>query len=633
MAIRNRKLEETEFFRQREEVLSHWPTGKEVELAEGIEYQRRILGTKNAVRLIDQAEKEGKTLVESRGGFATLDHQVALNRCLQEVGCGILPASIDTYTRNSQFERAQQGLEESLEVGRSMLNGFPVVCHGLHNARSLIDSVDMPTLVRATGADNRLLWEIALASGFTGGPGNGFSYYGSGCKSDAWETIASSYQYIDRLVGYYEENGIPIYRESHGVNVRALLPPSLYNAFSILISLQSAEQGVKHLGPCSPVQGCVIQDVAACQALNESTREYLDKYGYSDVKVYRVMNEWGGAFPQDEAKAYAVICFSAAVAALAGVTVVINKSPQEGIGVPTKESNAAGVEATRSVLEMFRGQTFPGSAEVELEKEMIKVETSAIVDKVMELGDGDILIGAKEAFAIGVLDVPFSPNISFADRVLAARDHTGAVRYMDQGSLPFSPEIVEFHREKLAERAKVEGRDLGIDMIIEDAMAGIMLKEAATEQPIWEARRGVDTGVKKKTVVAGVIGMEDPHVIGHKLLCHALRSEGFNVVSLGAKTEPKEFVEAAIETAADAILVGSMAGHGEMNCRQFKEMCEETGLQDVILCVGGNLVVGQLDWDYVEKVFKDMGFDRVYPPGADIPSIIRDLKADLHVSS
>ena len=119
--------------------------------------------------------------------------------------------------------------------------------------------------------------------------------------------------------------------------------------------------------------------------------------------------------------------------------------------------------------------------------------------------------------------------------------------------------------------------------------------------------------------------------MGHKILTYVLEEAGFKVVPLGVQCSPEELIAAAIETKADAILISSMAGHGEVHCREFREKCIEAGLEEIILYAGGNLVVGSLPWEYTEKVFKEMGFNRVYPPGVDLDQVIKDLKKDLDV--
>lgn len=134
--------------------------------------------------------------------------------------------------------------------------------------------------------------------------------------------------------------------------------------------------------------------------------------------------------------------------------------------------------------------------------------------------------------------------------------------------------------------------------------------------------------MKRPTVLTGTVGM-DAHVIGTKIISRALREEGFKVIELGILTPPEEFIQAAIETNADAMLMSSLYGMAELDLRGFKEKCIEAGLDDVLLYLGGILGVGRHDFAEDEKKFKAMGFDRVYPPEADIKAAIEDLKADL----
>ena len=108
----------------------------------------------------------------------------------------------------------------------------------------------------------------------------------------------------------------------------------------------------------------------------------------------------------------------------------------------------------------------------------------------------------------------------------------------------------------------------------------------------------------------------------------ALEKEGFKVVALGALTPAEDFIKAAIETAADAILVSSLYGQGELDCRGFKDMCIEAGLDDITLYVGGNLVVGKQTWADVEQRYLDMGFNRAFPPGTRTPDVVRMLDED-----
>jgi len=130
-----------------------------------------------------------------------------------------------------------------------------------------------------------------------------------------------------------------------------------------------------------------------------------------------------------------------------------------------------------------------------------------------------------------------------------------------------------------------------------------------------------------RTLVTGVIGA-DTHIVGNRILSMALEDAGYRVVSLGALTPAGDFIKAAVETAADAILVSSLYGQGELDCRGFRDLCVEAGLEDILLYVGGNLVVGKQPWEAVERRFLDMGFDRVFPPGTRVETALAALAAD-----
>jgi len=132
---------------------------------------------------------------------------------------------------------------------------------------------------------------------------------------------------------------------------------------------------------------------------------------------------------------------------------------------------------------------------------------------------------------------------------------------------------------------------------------------------------------RRRTLITGVIGA-DTHIVGNRILSMALEKADYKVVTLGALTPAEEFIKAAIETAADGIMVSSLYGQGELDCRGFREMCIEAGLDDILLYVGGNLVVGKHPWPEVEKRFLEMGFDRAFPPGTRTDEVIEKLNAD-----
>ena len=86
---------------------------------------------------------------------------------------------------------------------------------------------------------------------------------------------------------------------------------------------------------------------------------------------------------------------------------------------------------------------------------------------------------------------------------------------------------------------------------------------------------------------------------------------------------------AACEHDAKAILVSSIYGHGELDCHGFRDVCEDRGLFDMILYVGGNLVIGKQSFGEVAQRFLAMGFDRVFQPSDNLMSIVQLLKDDI----
>ena len=471
MDIQNKKLSNDVFFKERQEVLTQWPTGKDVDLEEAIAYHKAMPQCRNFSQKLLDAKKEGKTLVQPRAGVPVVEEHIKLLQYLEKEGeADLLPSTIDSYTRQNRYEEGENGIAESIRLGRAMMNGFPAVNHGVAKCRQVIESVNVPVQVRHGTPDARLLTEITYAGGFTSYEGGGISYNLPYCKNVPMERTIRDWQYVDRLTGLYEEMGVSINREPYGPLTGTLVPPCISHAAAIIEALLAAEQGVKNItvgyGQC----GNLCQDVAAIRTLEELTDEYLHKYGYDDVQVTTVLHQWMGGFPADEAKAFGVISMGSLIAALSKATKVIVKTPHEAVGIPTMQANAEGLRCTKQVVNMLSDQVLV-SDKVELEKEIIRQETRAIVDKCFELGNGDIAVGVCRGVEAGVLDVPFAPCRYNAGKMLPCRDNDGAIRILNPGNLPFNKDLLDFHAGKIAERAQQENRKPSFQMVIDDVYA------------------------------------------------------------------------------------------------------------------------------------------------------------------
>ena len=112
-------------------------------------------------------------------------------------------------------------------------------------------------------------------------------------------------------------------------------------------------------------------------------------------------------------------------------------------------------------------------------------------------------------------------------------------------------------------------------------------------------------------VVTGVVG-NDIHVVANRLIDLSLRARGFEVFNLGVNTYLEEFFDAAVETGAEILMISSLNGEAEGWGREVKPLkAKYKGLNDLIMMIGGNLVVGRGNAEDIVPRYKNYGFDLV----------------------
>lgn len=472
--IENKKIPLEQFLETRKEILRTWHTGTHpgLDLDVAVERLKSLPDHKNFAKKLRKAKKEGITLVQPRAGVARLSEHIELLQYLETEGhADFLPSTIDSYTRHNRYQNAEDGINESEKQGRSLLNGFPAVNHGVDGCTKVLDSVNSPLQARHGTPDARLLSEIIHASGWTSNEGGGISYNIPYAKKISLEDTIRYWQYCDRLVGYYEDHGVEINREPYGPLTGTLVPPCISNTVAILEALMAAEQGVKNITVGYGQGGNLIQDVAALRALEEQTNHYLEIFGYEDMFVTTVFHQWMGGFPANESEAVALIGYASTVASLGKATKMITKTTHESFGVPTKEANAKAIRTSRYITNILKDQQMADSEELLQEIEQIKTEVDSLIRAVVKAGKGDIAQGSIKAFKDGILDIPFAPSEINNGKILPARDLDGKIRILEFGNLGFTQEIKDFHIEKLTERAKAQNRPMEIQMVIDDIYA------------------------------------------------------------------------------------------------------------------------------------------------------------------
>ncbi|MFQ5995216.1 MAG: methylaspartate mutase subunit E [Acidiferrobacterales bacterium] len=453
------QIPEDLFKRMRQQNLARWPTGAEVNLADAVSYHQSLPKHKQLGWVMRQAAAEGRCLTQPRGGFGTLDMQIELMQTLDKEGLAdVVPTTTDSYTRNERFAQAQKGIDESEKMGRSMLNGLPIVNYGVNACRRLTEAIDKPAIVLSGTAMPKLTAEIGYAAGYSGYLGSGIAYTVSYTKEVSIEEGIRNYQYLDRLAALYQGHGVELHRRQPGFLTGTNIPPSIAIITCVLDALLAAAQGVCNYGLELGQTLHLVQDAAAIRVCAELAQEYLQQCGYHDVFTPVISLHWMGAWPQDEAQCAALISYGGTLAAVGGAVSVTTKSTHEAFGLPTPKANAEGLRMTRMAIYLARNLRLDGFAEFEREKDLIRREARPVIDKVLELGDGDVAIGAVRACEAGVLDIPWSPNRFVKSRVLPARDADGYLRIFDPAAMPFPNDVLAFHEECLRRRAEREHR-------------------------------------------------------------------------------------------------------------------------------------------------------------------------------
>ncbi|MBI4331019.1 MAG: hypothetical protein HY673_07050 [Chloroflexi bacterium] len=467
MNLQDRKWTDEEFLAKRRKVLALWPTGSQIDLGEAIDYVKHIPDHRNWNQKIARARTEGRILIEGLVGHPTIEETVEHMRFVEEAGADLHTVIADTYSRRNMFDRAKQALERGIKEGRTLLNGVPLVVYGLKESRRLAQSSALPVLyVTGMVEEPMLLAEMAAASGFQISSG-GLDSVMKASKNYPADKRLENARYNGRLAAYYTERGAPVHVKA-AAHLSGWEPHGMRIAVSILQALLMAEQGVRHMSiPLAQVLS-LVQDVAGMNVVRQLLPEYLERGGCWDTDLYVCSYPYQGEWSRDVDRAAAISAWAAVIGILGGPDWIIVKSVEEGQAAPTKEGSAAAIKIARQLLLALGRQRLPRSRELQLEEEMLELEVRAIVDRVIEMGEGDIAAGQVRAVKEGIIDLPFQPWVHLAGKVLTVRDGDGAVRYLEHGNVPLPAEVVDYHREKVAGREKAEGRKADLDMVIED---------------------------------------------------------------------------------------------------------------------------------------------------------------------
>ena len=383
MNVINRKWSENELAVELERILSLHPTGRDFQLDEVLEYHLQVPNRRRVPEIHKSAAKAGRTLLQPRSGMATVEEMIDTLSHLEESGADVLTWTADTYCRRNLFEKAAAAVEESRRLGRSVLNGFPSVVHGVAGCRRLFEALDAPCEGRGATGSPQAYNTFMLAGGVTSFNGASLFCALSVESHMAVGEVIGNFQYIDRLLGWFEERGATVSREAGGFPSGTITPPCASIVASIIECLLAAEQGVKNLCIAYPLNSSLTQDIAAVRIQQRLCADYLEQAGHGDVHLTQAAHQWLGPYSDSLDQTFARICVDTVTCAFARVTKILVKSPEEGRGAPTNESNASGIIATRKVLDLMQGQVFPETEALADEMHIIEQQCRAKMDRVL----------------------------------------------------------------------------------------------------------------------------------------------------------------------------------------------------------------------------------------------------------
>jgi methylmalonyl-CoA mutase, C-terminal domain len=109
----------------------------------------------------------------------------------------------------------------------------------------------------------------------------------------------------------------------------------------------------------------------------------------------------------------------------------------------------------------------------------------------------------------------------------------------------------------------------------------------------------------------------DGHDRGAKVVAHALRDAGVEVVYSGLKRTPEEIVHEAIQEDVDVVGLSVLSGPHLPLARRVLEGLRAQGAADIRVVVGGTIPPRDVE------ALAALGVSRVFPMGTPLPEIVK----------
>jgi len=410
------------------------------DLPEVLAYLRQLPKDTVYSRLL-AGRHSGRLLVQPRCGVGDHAKMRGLITGLEELAApDVATLTIDAHTRLKRFDVAARVMRQEPH----QLNGYPLVAHGWRQGRELNEAVRAPVQVRHGSPDPRMLFEVAIASGFTAFEGGGIGYNIPYCKDVRLEDSLQWWREVDAHCGELARLGVIVDREFFGTLTAVLMPPVIQLTTALLEAMLAHQSGVRSLSVAVCQTGHTIQDIAMLSAIPLLAQRYLPQ---AVDDVFPVFHQFMGAFPMQRQDSDALILRGAMVAKAGGAVKTINKTHQEAFGVPTLDANVSGILLSKAANSWILDLIDVSGERVQQELEWLLEDVDALLSPVLQ--GADLMSSICAAFASGQLDVPFSASRYALAQVVPMRAPDGAIRIFDFGKLPLPQHLRRRHLNEL----------------------------------------------------------------------------------------------------------------------------------------------------------------------------------------
>ena len=127
---------------------------------------------------------------------------------------------------------------------------------------------------------------------------------------------------------------------------------------------------------------------------------------------------------------------------------------------------------------------------------------------------------------------------------------------------------------------------------------------------------------KRIRVVIAKPGL-DGHDTGAKVVAHALKDAGMEVIYTGLHRSIEDIVKTALEEDADVIGLSIYSGAHLPLGKKLMDQLGDKGISDKLVLIGGNIPQRDI------KALKDFGVSSVFPTGARLEEIVKFIKENV----